>query len=194
MKTSTALEADRSIIEGIASGHAGTLEALYRDYFPMVSHMVVQNSGTLDEAKDIFQEAIMVVYDRVQEHGFELNSRLKTYLYAISRRLWLKQLNDRGRSFKDVRDYEDTFPVDDDLTVHEEMDQQMTFMETALDNLGEPCRSIIHAFYIAGRSMQEICEQFGYSNADNAKNQKYKCLQRLKKLYFTENKKGREDE
>jgi hypothetical protein len=50
--------------------------------------------------------------------------------------------------------------------------------------LGEPCKTIIEEFYLNSRSMQEICEQFGYTNADNAKTQKYKCLQRLKKLFF----------
>ncbi|WP_372340083.1 RNA polymerase sigma factor [Parapedobacter lycopersici] len=189
LHTSTALEADRETIAGIASGDAGTLEALYRDYFPMVLHMVTQNSGTSDEAKDIFQEAVIVLYDRVKQGGFELNSKLKTYLYAVCRRLWLKQLGDQGRMFQDVRDYEDTISVEDDLAVHEEKDQQMSLMEEALDKLGEPCRSIIHDFYILGQSMQEICERFGYTNADNAKNQKYKCLQRLKKLYFTANNK-----
>lgn len=188
MNTSTAPEADRKMIAGVASGDANMLQALYRDYFPMVLHMVVQNSGTSDEAKDVFQEAVIVLYDRIQQGGFELNSRLKTYLYAICRRLWLKQLSDQGRTFQDVRDYEDAISVDDDLTVHEEKDQQMAVMELALDKLGEPCRSIIHEFYILGKSMQEICEQFGYTNTDSAKNQKYKCLQRLKKLYFTANK------
>jgi DNA-directed RNA polymerase specialized sigma24 family protein len=57
-------------------------------------------------------------------------------------------------------------------------------MEGALGELGEPCKTIIEDYYIHGRSMQEICEKFGYTNADNAKTQKYKCLQRLKKLFF----------
>ena len=57
-------------------------------------------------------------------------------------------------------------------------------MGDALNLLGEPCKTIIEDFYINNRSMKEICENFGYTNADNAKTQKYKCLQRLKKLFF----------
>ena len=57
-------------------------------------------------------------------------------------------------------------------------------MEKAISSLGEPCKSLIEAFYIQKRSMQDIANQFGYTNADNAKNQKYKCLMRLKKLFF----------
>ena len=50
--------------------------------------------------------------------------------------------------------------------------------------LGEPCRTLLEDFYIKASSMQDITEKFGYTNADNAKNQKYKCLMRLKKMFF----------
>lgn len=178
-------EADLRTIDGIASGDAVILEGLYHDYFPMVLNMVVQNSGTEDEAKDVFQEAIIVLYDKVKQGDFALSSRLKTYIYSVCRRLWLKQLGSKGRTFHDVSNYEDVIPVEEDLAKHMEKDLQLTMMEQALDKLGEPCRTIIHDFYIMNLSMQEICEKFGYTNTDNAKTQKYKCLQRLKKLFFT---------
>ncbi len=178
-------EADAVILEGVARGDAGSLERLYRDYFPMILNMIVQNNGTEEEAKDVFQEAVIVLYDKVKQHDFELTSRLKTYIYSVCRRLWLKQLGSKDRTFRDVAAYEDFIVVEEDLAMHEEKDLQLTMMEQALDELGEPCRTIIRDFYIANLSMQEICDKFGYTNADNAKTQKYKCLQRLKKLFFT---------
>jgi RNA polymerase sigma factor (sigma-70 family) len=74
--------------------------------------------------------------------------------------------------------------VEDDLERQEEKDRQFAIMESALLQLGEPCKTIIEDYYMQSKSMQEICEKFGYTNADNAKTQKYKCLQRLKKLFF----------
>lgn len=177
-------KADAATVAGVARGDTTSLEGLYRDYFPMVLHMVVQNSGTEDEAKDIFQEAVIVLYDKIKGGDFELTSQLKTYIYSVCRRLWLKQLGSKSRVFYDVAAYEDVIAVEEDLIRHEEKDIQLTMMEKALDALGEPCRTIIHDFYITNLSMKEICGKFGYTNADNAKNQKYKCLQRLKKLFF----------
>lgn len=179
------MESDALTLKGVARGDAGSLEGLYRDYFPMILNMVVQNNGTEEEAKDIFQEAVIVLYDNVKRSDFALTSQLKTYIYAVCRRLWLKQLGSKDRSFRDVAAYEDVIAVEEDLALHEEKDLQLTMMEQALDELGEPCRAIIHDFYIANMSMQEICDKFGYTNSDNAKTQKYKCLQRLKKLFFT---------
>lgn len=181
---SAARGADLEIVEGIAVGDAATLEGLYRDYFPMVLRMVLQNNGTEDEAKDLFQEALIVLYDKVKRGDFELSSRLKTYIYSVCRRLWLKQLGNQERTFHDVENYAEIIPVEDDLAKHREKDRQLAMMEQALDKLGEPCRTIIHDFYVLNLSMQEICAKFGYTNADNAKTQKYKCLQRLKKLFF----------
>lgn len=150
----------------------------------MVLKLVIQNSGTEEEAKDVFQEAMMVLYDKAKRGDFTLSSKLKTYMYSVCRRLWLKQLGSQGRAFQDISSYEEVIPVEDDLARHREKDLQLLLMERAMDKLGEPCRTIIHDFYMANLSMQEICEKLGYTNADNAKNQKYKCLQRLKKLFF----------
>ena len=61
-------------------------------------------------------------------------------------------------------------------------------MENALQKIGEPCKSLLEAFYIEKKSMPEIADSFGYTNADNAKTQKYKCLVRLKKLFFAQDK------
>jgi len=61
-------------------------------------------------------------------------------------------------------------------------------MENALQKIGEPCKSLLEAFYIEKKSMPEIAGIFGYTNADNAKTQKYKCLIRLKKLFFAQYK------
>lgn len=87
----------------------------------------------------------------------------------------------------DIRDFQDYLPVEDEVDKQTDRDLQFTKMEGALALLGEPCKTIIEDFYMNDRSMQEICERFGYTNADNAKTQKYKCLQRLKKLFFQHN-------
>lgn len=188
MSKSVAQDSDKQLLEGIRRGESEAIAELYEDYFPMILNMVVSNNGSSEEAQDIFQEAIIVLYDKVQDGKFELSSKLKTYLYSICRRLWLKQLNDLQRSFYDISGYEDYIPVDDDLEKHKEKEFQFGQMEEALNKLGEPCRTIIRDFYILNLSMPEICEKFGYTNTDNAKTQKYKCLQRLKKLFFTTNK------
>ena len=150
----------------------------------MIVHLVCSNSGTEQEAKDIFQEAMMAFYERVQQPAFTLTCQIKTYLYAVCRRLWLKKLAEKKRFNGNIEEVETFSGIEDEIVDIQEKEKSFRRMGNSLAELGEPCRSIIEDFYIHDLSMEQISVKFGYTNADNAKNQKYKCLQRLKKLFF----------
>jgi RNA polymerase sigma factor (sigma-70 family) len=180
----SATPTDSEIVFGILNNSESAIKRLYVAYFPMVLQLIINNNGTADDAKDIYQEAIIVLYNKIKKGDFELNSKLKTFIYSVCRRLWLKRLSQMSHYGGDIRDFQEYLPVEDEVEQHNERDIQFTKMQSALQLLGEPCKTIIEDFYINNRSMQEICEDFGYTNADNAKTQKYKCLQRLKKLFF----------
>lgn len=178
------IPADSEVILGILNNSDSVLKRLYLAYFPMILQLVINNNGNEDDAKDIYQEAIIVLYNKVKRGDFELSSKLKTYIYSICRRLWLKRLKQMNRYGGDIKDFEDYLPVEDEVEKHQDRDMQLNKMADALKLLGEPCKTIMEDFYMHSKSMQDICERFGYTNADNAKTQKYKCLQRLKKLFF----------
>ena len=149
----------------------------------MVQALILNNSGYPDDARDIFQEAMIVLYEKVRSGSFELNCQLKTYLYSVCRRLWLKRLSQWQRSVSEVESLQDTVPVEDELERHEQRNRDFQLMEHSMNSLGEPCRSLLKAYYLDRKNMVEIAVDFGYTNADNAKNQKYKCLMRLRKIF-----------
>jgi len=175
---------DNEVILGILNDSKDILERVYKSYFPMILKLIISNNGDEDDAKDIFQESVIVLYNKIKSENFQLNSKLKTFIYSVCRRLWLKRLSQKNKSKVYVKDFEGLIPVEEDLDYHQQKDKEFIQMAEAMILLGEPCRTIIEDFYINANSMQEICEKFGYTNADNAKTQKYKCLQRLKKLFF----------
>lgn len=150
----------------------------------MVLQMVLGNNGNEADAKDVYQESIIILYNKVKAGDFELTSKLKTYIYSVCRRIWLKKMSQKSNKECELKDIHDFLPVENDLELHELRDLQFSKMEESMLMLGEPCRTIIQDFYMQNKSMQEICDKFGYTNPDNAKTQKYKCLQRLKKLFF----------
>lgn len=178
---------DADIINGIARGDNRSIHKIYKSFYPSIAHMIISNNGSDEEAKDIFQEAVMVLYDKITQQKFELSSKLSTFLYAVSRRLWLKQLSRKGHSTNtlDISDFEDILHVEEDLQQHQEIENKFDQMNEAMIQLGEPCQTLLKDFYIKNLSMQDITNKFGYTNSDNAKTQKYKCLQRLKKIFFT---------
>lgn len=183
-------EKEKELLKGLAINDKKAVETLYGEHFNMIQVMVLNNNGSSDDAKDLFQEAMIVLYEKAKSGQLELHCQIKTYLYSVCRRLWLKRLQQNNRFAGDVDLVSETVPVEEDLEEHERKNEEFKQMEKAISSLGEPCKSLIEAFYIQKRNMQEIAGTFGYTNADNAKNQKYKCLMRLKKIFFSQYKNG----
>lgn len=184
------LQGEQQIISKLATGEADATKLIYKQHSSTIINWVKKNGGSIDDARDIFQEAMLILYEHAQKPEFALTCKIGTYLFAISKHLWLKKLNKDNRL--PVSAYENllTQPdkdkhYEDDIKVHEEREMHYDQLGEALNKIGEPCRSLLKAFYNEAKSMQDIAAQFGYTNTDNAKTQKYKCLTRLKKIFFT---------
>ena len=182
------LEDDLILLEGIAAEDRNSVEQLYRQHYIMIQTMVLANAGTKDDAADLFQETVIVLYEKIKNGSFELNCLLKTFLYSIARRLWLKKLQQQQRFISQPDGLEETVPVEDEIENHLKLQNDFFIMESAMNKVGEPCKSLLQAYYLQKKHMNVIAQEFGYTNADNAKTQKYKCLVRLKKLFFAQYK------
>jgi RNA polymerase sigma factor (sigma-70 family) len=177
---------EQLLLKGLAHNDSKAAETIYKENFNMVLGFILNNSGSYEEAKDIFQEAMITLYEKAKSDSFVLTCQIKTYVYSVCRRLWLKRLQQIGKTTFGIENYEETVIVEDDLEMHERRNAEFNMMDRALNSLGEPCKSLLDAYYIQKKGMNEIALSFGYTNAANAKTQKYKCLMRLKKLFFTQ--------
>jgi RNA polymerase sigma factor (sigma-70 family) len=175
---------DEALISGIQEGNHQMIHALYKSHYPMVRKLVIENSGSEAEAKDVYQEAVIVFYENVQTKGFNLTCKIRTYLYSVSRNIWLKELKKRLPQTKDLNDHKHFVDINRDFDKHEEKQKRLDKIRGALEQIGEPCNSILTYFFYNRLTMDEIATKMGYTNAANAKNQKYKCFKRLKKLVF----------
>jgi DNA-directed RNA polymerase specialized sigma subunit len=57
----------------------------------------------------------------------------------------------------------------------------------ALEELGDKCRQLLSLYYYEHRSWEEISGMLGYTTAANARNQKYKCLEQVRKKVLSGN-------
>lgn len=185
---------ERILLQGLARNDKKAVETIYKENYSTVQSLVINNNGSADDAKDVFQEAMIILYEKARSGTFELNCLIKTYVYSVARRLWLKKLQQANRYTGEIGNAEGLVQVEDDIEGHVRRDAEFEMMEKAISGLGEPCKSLLEAFYLQKRNMQEIATNFGYTNAENAKTQKYKCLMRLKKIFFTHYKNGASDE
>lgn len=185
MKT---IEQEMLLVKGLADHDAEAIETIYRDNFATIKNFIIKNNGYTDDALDVFQEAMIVLFEKAKSGSFILSCQLQTYLYSICRRLWLKKLQKTSRYNPSIETIEEIVAVENEIEYHEKKNNDFFFMESSLKQIGEPCKSLLEAFYLEKKSMPEIATAFGYTNADNAKTQKYKCLMRLKKIFFAQYK------
>lgn len=176
---------DNDFIEGLRLGDDSVLKTLYKKYYNLVLKLVVSNNGSSEAAQDVYQETIIILYEKCKDPEFKLNCQLQTYVYSVARNIWLKQLKKHGKTGS-LKEYHQEVYEEADLDIkgHLKKEESIDKVYKSLEELGEPCATLIKDFYIKKMNMDEISEKFGYTNSDTAKNQKYKCLQRLKRLFF----------
>ncbi len=137
---------------------------------------------TQDDALDIFQMSVIILYDNVMKGKLTtISSNIKTYLFGIAKNKALELCRDKKNIATDDISLIVNYVVQD----NEEnlLEHQISTALIALDQLGDPCKSVLQLYYYHDKSMEEITEKMGYKNVDTTKNQKYKCLKRLQNIY-----------
>jgi RNA polymerase sigma factor (sigma-70 family) len=154
------------------------IKQLYR-YYPVVRKYVVNNSGSRQEAEDIFQDALIVLFNKVKAGNFELRAGLNTYLFGVCRLLWLEELRKKERTVRSEKlaaeDLGSTF-TEKDL----EEEQKAKQAQQAVEKLGAKCKQLLELFYFKKVSMKEIAQQLGFATEQVARNQKYRCIEKAK--------------
>ncbi|HXG38143.1 MAG TPA: sigma-70 family RNA polymerase sigma factor [Bacteroidota bacterium] len=176
------VQSDERILQRIRDGDEETLVLLYRVNRRAVEAFIGRNSGTSDDADDLLQEALVVLWERVRSGRFEQRAQLSTFLYATVKNLWFRRLARKKREIATELDPEQTW--DGQQSALEDLvdDEAAARVQRALRVIGEPCRSLLLLFYWEERSMEEIAAALGFANADTAKAKKYQCKKMLEKL------------
>lgn len=175
---------DHDVLSDLLNERVGGYEKFKSKYFSMIHALVYKNSGSREDAEDLFQESLWVLLENLRKPGFQLSCQLSTYLYAVAKRIWLKQLN-RHQKSKLYIEHEAGFEgLDSQITEFEENENNVIRLNKSFERLGAPCAELLKDYYLNGYTMEKLADKWNYTNTDTAKTQKYKCLQRLRKLFF----------
>lgn len=182
------LNTEQELLILLSKGDRQATEQVYKHHGKVITAWIQNHGGSSSDAADILQEAMVVLYEKSQHEDFRLTCKIGTYLFAIGKHLWYKKLQKQQRQPgilpESAGDDDTDWAYEEDIKTHEERELHYEQLNNALEQIGEPCRSLLKAFYHKDKSMQEIAQEFGYTNPDNAKTQKYKCLNRLRKIFY----------
>lgn len=185
---------DQALVPRIAASDRTVLERVYRECLGPVEHYITRNSGDAQEARDVFQEALTVVFHQARAERLELTASLSTYLQAICRRLWLKQLRKKGRAgvtsmaesasrdeggdLEGVPSTPDLTTADNAITEAMTEHDKRTLFRKHFAQLGEDCRKLLGLFF-DGVAMAKAAEKMGYASEGYAKKRKFQCKEKL---------------
>jgi len=164
------------LITGIAARKNNVIKHIYKTCYNPVRKLVLMNKGTDEDAKDIFQEALFTIYQKITQQKFQLNCSFSTYMYSVCRFLWVRELTKK----KESDDITDEFP---DLVSSGSLDQEielagLKIFQKHFNELCEECQKVL-TLYFRDISLEEISKIMGYNNIQMARDKKHRCKQNL---------------
>lgn len=168
---------DNEIIEGIAEDKSKVLLYVYREYYPYIENYVMQHSGTIEQAKDLFQEGMIVIYKKINAGELILYCKFSTYLFAVCKRIWIQ---DCRKAVLRTNKLKESGVVAEPITPYGEgfSDEAKELFYKHFGQLSPDCQKILR-LHFNECSIEEIRKTMGYNTAHHVMDRKYRCKKSL---------------
>jgi RNA polymerase sigma factor (sigma-70 family) len=171
---------------GLTTCSGVILSEYYVLYYENIRRFVLYNNGTDEDAKDLFQEVLLVIFQKARNGQLELTCSLGTFIYSVSRLLWLKELEKRKRMSHKLVDIEGYIDTDADIIKWSEYNERLFIYRRVFDELSKDCRRVLSLF-LEGLSVAKITKIMGYKSEQHTKNRRYRCkmflVNKIKNIY-----------
>lgn len=171
---------EEEIIHAFKNNDRSFIRNLYAMHLPVISRYVSHNNGEADDAKDLIQQAMLIVFQKVRNNEFELTCSFKTYLYSICKNLWLKELRKKKVENKTSLDPDEMEEGELFIEVENEYDYSIQYFlyRWHFHNLSSICRDLLK-MTLAKLSYDEIAERLNFTDGEIARKKKYRCKELL---------------
>jgi len=180
---------DEAILEGILHGDEKVLKYVYNEYYQTIRNLITRNSGSELDVEDVFQDAMVIIYEKVKDKELVLECSFKTFLYSVCRNLWLQRLEKTRSSGRIVDDIENIVDLSDELMfeIYNEENEKYRLFQHHFLRLSKDCRKVLLLF-LNKTPLKEIAEVMGYKTVKYAKTRKFLCKENLKKRILNDTK------
>lgn len=182
----TTIKGHFTLLEAFLNNKEEPLKEFYISEYPKIRYYILKNGGTLDNAKDVFQEAFFACWKKLNtgQSSPKNKAEIEAYLFTTAKNKWIDQIRVRGKkkiiSIDEKIHHlaaDETSPITE---VHEK-EEQLTITLSAFESLNQACKDLLTWFYFHKMSLKAIAESLEMEEA-SAKNKKYRCIQKLKEL------------
>ena len=172
------LPSNTDLIKGIRNHDSSILRHVYDVHYPIIEGYITHNQGSREQARDIFQDAMIIVYKRIKSDELELSCKFGTYLYAICKNIWMQERKKYLQRAEKLRqqplEVHDPGPADDPL-----LQKHLTdLFNKHFDALSKDCQKIL-SMYFNNFSVEDIRAAMNYKDLHHTADRKYRCKKSL---------------
>lgn len=172
---------DKQILNGLRDQNGIIISHLYGYYYNSIRHFIINNGGSDADTKDIFQEALIVLYRKTKTEDFSLSCSVHTYLFGISKILWYKELEKRNRTINDSCDVDEIKEIDHTIEELIVKNERLKLFREVFEKMNSNCKKILSMF-MRGYSTSAVTENLGYASDQVTKNKRLRCKKSLAEL------------
>lgn len=166
------------ILDGIRNRSTDVLDFIYKSYFHQINVFINKNDGNDEDAKDIYQDAVLVIYQKITKKNLTLNCSFNTYLYSVCRLLWLKQLEKRRLKKSFLEESSKFIELEADIISYHEANERLNLYHEHFSKLSYNCQKILELF-LAQIQLKEIARVLGFKSDQYVKKRKHQCKEKL---------------
>ncbi len=174
---------DESLYQGLLNSDTTSFEILYKKFYPAVRQQVTAYGGTEDDAKDIFQDGIIALWKNARCGTFQLREgvKLSTYLIQVCKLRWIDRMKKASHRYEMRKEELPESQQEPEFLIEWIDREEQNQFQQYFSRLGTRCQELLKKFYFHKESLQQIALAMNVGEA-TAKNEKYRCMQRLKKI------------
>jgi RNA polymerase sigma factor (sigma-70 family) len=172
---------DTQIISAIQSGDPEGITSLYHQFYKMIADFILNNNGSKEDGEDIFQETLIVLITKIRTSDFQLSSRLSSYIYSISRNMWLYRLRKIKQGPFILKEGHEAIAEDSLIPEMEVFEDKHALIAKVFDKISIECQKILSGFYFEAKALKDIGAQMNYTEG-SIRVKKSRCMDSLKKL------------
>ena len=188
MREAYIIDHQLQLIEAIKANDQIAIKQFYMSNYFKIEALVLKNSGSIDHAKDLYQESFITVWRNLKTNRFEPKNEtaLQGYLYQIAKNKWMDVL--RSNTFKKTNTLTDeTLAFLKEEAIDESTEDNEEKLKVTMDafkTLGQPCKQLLTNFYYEKKSLRAIASELQLEEA-SVRNKKYRCMEKLRSIALT---------
>lgn len=168
---------DQDFVSMVRSGNPAGLRAIYKEFLPRIARHIMSKGGSYDDAKDVFQDGILVLYEKARQPDFDLTSGFYTFLFGICRNIWGNRLQKKSRTEVTIpEDAKYKSDIDTEELIYQAEESRLFW--DSFKKLGDDCRKLMRLFFEKTK-MEDITSIMGYGSINYTKKRKFVCKEQL---------------